>query len=622
MDRHRPTHSPNRGSPARPPMLSDSPLADDIAACSDSDDDALIVPGHSMYRRPSGVAYGTARPVFNDQQPMQEPFLTPIERKQSRDAERSLLRDNRVLPPKHPVKSQTLPARLYRRLFSTRVPPGIDADGAPDGRISRQPATERTSLLPDGSDDALTDGDELEQQWEEAVASGRLRTTWQREAQTVFAYSVPLIVTFFLQYSISVASVFAVGRIGRLELGAVSVASMTMSVTCLAPFMGLATSLDTLCAQAYGSGHKQLVGLQCQRMVAFLSTLAAPIAILWLFSDRLLVHIVPDAESARLASQYLKIMILAIPSIIVFETGKRFLQAQGLFRATTLVLLIAAPINILINWLLVWKLGLGFIGAPIAVVITENLLPLLLVLYVIFIDGSQCWGGFSRRALTNWWPMVKLALPGMIMIEAEWMAFEAMTLISSRFGTEYLAAQSALMTLATISYQIPFPVSIAASTRVANLIGAGMVDAARTTAKVTFAAVCLVGMINLIIYSTLRFRLPMLFTQDEAVIAIVAKTLPVVAVVQVFDGLSAGAHGLLRGIGKQRIGGPANLVAYYAIALPIALGLAFGAGWKLIGMWSGLIVGLVTVAIIEYTYLLLTDWHQSAVEAAARNAAG
>lgn len=69
--------------------------------------------------------------------------------------------------------------------------------------------------------------------------------------------------------------------------------------------------------------------------------------------------------------------------------------------------------------------------------------------------------------------------------------------------------------------------------------------------------------------------------------------LPLVAVMQVFDGLSAGAHGLLRGIGKQSIGGPANLISYYVISLPISLALAFAADWKLEGMWVGVTVGLV-----------------------------
>ena len=59
-----------------------------------------------------------------------------------------------------------------------------------------------------------------------------------------------------------------------------------------------------------------------------------------------------------------------------------------------------------------------------------------------------------------------------------------MTLISARFGTEYLATQSILITLTTLSYQIPFPLSIAASTRVASLIGAGQVHNAKVAARV------------------------------------------------------------------------------------------------------------------------------------------
>lgn len=80
--------------------------------------------------------------------------------------------------------------------------------------------------------------------------------------------------------------------------------------------------------------------------------------------------------------------------------------------------------------------------------------------------------------------MVKLALPGMIMIEAEFFAFEILTLAAGRFGTTELAAQSILVTLTSTTYQIPFPMSIAASTRIANLIGAKLPEAAKTSAKV------------------------------------------------------------------------------------------------------------------------------------------
>lgn len=283
---------------------------------------------------------------------------------------------------------------------------------------------------------------------------------------------------------------------------------MSSAITCMAPFQGLATSLDTLCAQAYGSGHKHLVGLQCQRMAFFLLVLTLPVAILWIFfAEGILMALVPEPESAKLAALYLRILILAIPGLILFECGKRFTQSQGLFQATTYVLIIAAPFNVFLTWFLVWKMELGFIGAPISVAIVETLLPIMLFLYVRFVDGMQCWGGLNKRAFSNWWVMIRLALPGMIMVEAEWLAFEIITLMASRFGSEYLAAQSVLVTLSTIAYQFPFPLSIAASTRVANWIGAGLVDAAKITAKVVSFVSNTLNFIDLMVTDTQQLGL-------------------------------------------------------------------------------------------------------------------
>ncbi|KAK7418373.1 hypothetical protein QQX98_003993 [Neonectria punicea] len=605
--------------------LAEQSLARDIAECSDDDVTDTAVDDISeseyetfppMYRRASGVAFG-GRPVLNPQT-FDEPAMTPLERKQSRNAERSLLRDNHVLPPKHPHRKNTFFSRVYRALFSTKLPQAQDEERP--AIIVRSPS-ETSPLLASASSAVSSSSDGgLNETWGQAVAEHRIRTTWQRETKTIVAYSTPLIITFMLQYSINVTSIFAVGRIGKIELGAVSLANMSAAITCLAPFQGLATSLDTLCAQAYGSGHKHLVGLQFQRMTCFLFCLSIPVAVLWYHAERVLYLIVPEPESARLAGMYLRVMIFSIPGFILFEGGKRFTQAQGLFHATTWVLIIVAPFNVFLSWFLVWHLELGFIGAPIAVAITDNLLPIFLFLYVRFIDGHQCWGGFSRRALSNWWVMIRLALPGMIMVEAEWLAFEVMTLMSSRFGSEYLAAQSVLATVTTISYQIPFPMSIAASTRIANLIGAGLVDAAKTTGKVAFAAACVIGMFNLALYGGLRYYIPLLFTKDPEVIELVATVIPIVAVMQVFDGLAAGAGGILRGIGKQAMGGPANLFAYYALSLPLSLGLAFGLDWRLSGLWIGVTVGTISVSLIEYIYLTKVNWHNAAVEAANRNA--
>lgn len=80
--------------------------------------------------------------------------------------------------------------------------------------------------------------------------------------------------------------------------------------------------------------------------------------------------------------------------------------------------------------------------------------------------------------------MIKLALPGLLMVEAEYLAFEVLTLAASYFSVTHLAAQSILSTLTALTFQIPFSISVAASTRIANLIGATLSDAAKTSARV------------------------------------------------------------------------------------------------------------------------------------------
>lgn len=172
------------------------------------------------------------------------------------------------------------------------------------------------------------------------------------------------------------------------------------------------------------------------------------------------------------------------------------------------------------------------------------------------------------------------------------MAFEILTLSSNFFGTTNLAAQTVLVTILSLTYQIPFPIGIAASTRIANLVGATLADAAKSTAKVGTIAAVAVGIFNATLLSSLRSYVPHLFTQDREVIALVANVLPICAAFQLCDALVAGFNGVLRGLGFQKFGGYAHLFGYYVIAMPISLGTAFGLGWGLYGLWTGVALAL------------------------------
>lgn len=287
---------------------------------------------HSLagsYQRPSfftTVSHATVVPHRAEHE-----GLTAREREQAIEDERDLLSDNNVMGGAS--------RRKERRSQDSGTRP-----------------LETTSLLGQrrASSHSNAEADEIDRKWEEAVMAGLIHTTWKREAQVIGKNAAPLVVTFLLQYSLTVASIFTLGHLGKKELGAVSLASMTANITGYAVYQGLATSLDTLCAQAYGSGRKKLVGLQMQKMVFFLWVISVPIAVLWFFADKVLVRIVPEKEVAELAGLYLKVVVLGAPGYACFESGKRYVQAQGLFSASLYVLLVCAPLNAFMNWLFVW----------------------------------------------------------------------------------------------------------------------------------------------------------------------------------------------------------------------------------------------------------------------------
>lgn len=134
-------------------------------------------------------------------------------------------------------------------------------------------------------------------------------------------------------------------------------------------------------------------------------------------------------------------------------------------------------------------------------------------------------------------------------IEAEWLAFEILTLMASHWGTAHVAAQSVLSTTSSMTFQLPFALSVAVSTRVANLLGATLGNSAKTAAQLGMMVAMGVGIINFLLVMSLRYQVVRWFSNDPEVIALYVKTVPLGAVFQLFDAIGVATAGLLRGQG-------------------------------------------------------------------------
>lgn len=135
--------------------------------------------------------------------------------------------------------------------------------------------------------------------------------------------------------------------------------------------------LDTLCPQAYTSRPSQ-TSLHALRTFVILMLLLIPQVIIFFNARGILLLLRQDPDVAAAAALYLKVLTLGLPGYAGFEVTRRWLQAQGLMMAPVISLLVAAPFNALLNYVLVWgpvdALRIGFVGAPLATALSMNVM--------------------------------------------------------------------------------------------------------------------------------------------------------------------------------------------------------------------------------------------------------
>jgi MATE family multidrug resistance protein len=180
-------------------------------------------------------------------------------------------------------------------------------------------------------------------------------------------------------------------------------------------------------------------------------------------------------------------------------------------------------------------------------------------------------------------------------------AFGTVALFMGWLGVDQVAAHQVALNLASLTFMVPLGVSSAAAVIVGHAVGRG--DAAGVRRSTWAALTVGAGFMALMAFVLIGAPalLARLYTSDPAVVGLAVLLLPIAGVFQVFDGIQVVSLGVLRGLGDTRVPVIANVVGFWCLGIPVSLWLGFGMGYGAVGLWWGLVVGLVMVA----TFLIL-----------------
>jgi len=431
----------------------------------------------------------------------------------------------------------------------------------------------------------------------------------RQQIRPVLSLALPLIAAEIGWMSMGIVDTIMVGHMANPAINIASAALGQVLYNTLAfGIAGVLLSLDTFLSQSHGAGRYDEANRWLYHGLILAAVLAAALFGLIELAARLMIRLPIDPQVVDGAIRFLRALNWGTPTLFLYFTLRRYLQAFNHARPIAVALITANLCNLLGNWVLIYGHSwgsihipaLGIVGSGLATSLSRTYLALFLLAAIWRVEREHSYGLLSMLRHIETSRLKRLALlgapaGGQIFVEIS--IFGTVTFLIGTIGPLPLAGHEIALNCASFTFMVPFAISAAAAVRVGQALGR---EAPREAAAAGWAAI-LLGAACMATFSIVLavFANPIArsFTPDRAVIAATVPLLFVAAAFQFFDGLQITATGALRGAGNTHAGLIVQILGYWIIGLPIGCWLAFRLGYGALGLWIGLCAGLIVAGL-------------------------
>ncbi|KAM9320093.1 multidrug and toxin extrusion protein 1-like [Gastrophryne carolinensis] len=442
--------------------------------------------------------------------------------------------------------------------------------------------------------------------------SEKLKNSFQEnfsEFKILLWFTGPLVLTNFLDYvQVLIVTIF-IGHVGKLQLDAVLLAVSFVSLFGISIGYGLNAACDTLISQAYGGKNLKFIGVIVQRAILILSLACFPFFAFCVNAENILILCGQDKDLARETELCVLVLIPGVPAIFFYQLQLRYLQNQGIFWPPVLTCFLACLVTALASYLFIFVVNLGVVGAALAMDAGNVFQCILLFLYINITKlHVSSWPGWSTECLKDWWSFLALGIPGIFLVNFEFLAYQIATLLAGLLNLVDLGGQSILCQLIILIQKVPFSLGLAASFRVGSFLGAGDSHQAKKSSKLSMAIAVIITLVIFVILIVLRTPISELLTNDKNIILAASEAMPFSALYFIFGSPALVFNGVLRGIGKPEIGASACAIGYCIIAIPLGAVFMFPVKLGIKGFWIGMITGFASVIVFFCIYYWRINW--------------
>lgn len=415
---------------------------------------------------------------------------------------------------------------------------------------------------------------------------------------------IPVLITQVSMYLMNFIDTVMSGRAGAEDLAGVAIGS-SLWLPVFTGVNGILIAITPIIAQLTGAKATKNIPKKVQQAIYISIVLAFGILIIGFFIlDPILQQMDLEQSVRHVAKYYLIALVSGIFPLFIFNTLRSFVDALGKTRVSMVVILIALPLNLLLNYIFIFgKFGIpafGGIGAGIATAITYWFICLIILGIIHQVHPFRNYNilsNWTAPSLITWWEQLKIGVPVGISIFFETSIFSAVTLFMSVYSTYTIAAHQAAMNFSSLFYMIPLSVGLTLTIAVGFEVGGKRLIDARTYGYMGMAGGVIIALFAGVILYVFDHQIATLYSTDPNVIRLIKQFIIYAIFFQLADAFGAPIQGALRGYKDVNITLIISLISYWGIGLPSGWLLANFTSLEPFGYWVGLIIGLSTGAI-------------------------
>lgn len=433
----------------------------------------------------------------------------------------------------------------------------------------------------------------------------------QEKVRQFLVVLLPILISQLALFSMTFFDTVMSGHASPTDLAGVAIGA-SLWVPIQAGLTGILMAVTPMVAQMVGAMRKDQVPFTVIQALYLSVAIAVTVMIIGGLALDPILHMMKLETAVRdIARSFLHALAIGIIPLFMYTVIRCFIDALGHTRTTMVITLISLPINIFLNYVLIFgNLGmprLGGVGAGYASAITYWCITLISLYVVQRVQPFSDFGifrKFYRVSLAGWKELLTLGVPIGFSIFFEVSIFAAVTLLMSEFNTVTIAAHQAAMNFASFIYMVPMSISMALTIVVGFEVGAKRFKDARQYSYLGIGiAVCLALLcgIGLLFFTK---QVAGFYTTDQEVLELAQHFLMYSILFLLSDAVGAPIQGILRGYKDVKVTFMVALVSYWVIGLPTGYLLAQYTSFEAFGYWIGLISGLAAGAVFLFGRLL------------------